>query len=165
MFLRDVLVWTETLPGVCSMRLWPELLRSSLSSWHLMWSTLVEWLPLGRPFWRLPTLILRSCTCQTSFLLLLIGHTGTGKLSSVVACLILLSSMAGLATCPRSFSCDAWMVPPSTQCTAQWIMTAWVKDSGYLRGSTCLAGHTVQLFCCTLCQCQQATPGEPVDGG
>jgi hypothetical protein len=39
--------------------------------------------------------------------LLLIGHTGTGKLSSVVACLILLSSMAGLATCPRSFSCDA----------------------------------------------------------
>jgi len=95
-----------------------------------MQSTLVEWLTLGRPFWRLPTLILRNCTCQTSFLLLLIGHTWTGWLSSVLACSILLSSMVGLATCPGSFSCDTCMVPSSTRCTAQWITTAWVKDSG-----------------------------------
>ena len=120
-------IWTETLPGVRSMRSWPEFLRSSLSSWHLMQSILVEWLTLGHPFWRLPTLILHSCTCQTSFLHLLIGHTW---LSSVVACLIFLNSMVGLATCPGSFSCDTCMVPSSTRCTAQWITTAWVKDSG-----------------------------------
>jgi|OrbCmetagenome_4_1107370.scaffolds.fasta_scaffold27942_6 hypothetical protein len=77
------------------------------------------------------------------FLHLLIVHTRTVRLSSVVGCLILLSTMVGLATCPGSFSCDNCKVLCLTLCTAHWIMTAWVMDSdcGWMHCVALAKGH------------------------